>query len=193
MVCGRGELHAMSIGHSASHVNRPSRIMIVDEGGGESAILNKAIDDVEWNADVESIHSGKIAINTLYRNYAKQMPTDLVIMICLNDPLACLDFIRIIKNYPGISHQPIFVFSHSTLIDEIAEKSYVLGIIKVLEVSDNYSQTIMHIMEIKSHFTADGKFTPHGSWITCSRIATVKEMTGRIERRIMNRVREVSS
>jgi len=125
--------------------------MIVDEGGGECAVLCKAIDDVEWNADVDSIHLGKIAINVLYRNYAKQLPTDLVIMICSYNTLACLDTIRIIKDYPGISNQPIIVFSNSAHIDYIVKEYHKLGVIKVLEMTKDYSQTIIQINEIKSY------------------------------------------
>jgi hypothetical protein len=161
-----------------------SHVMIIDEENEKSDLLSRAIVSAEWSAEIECQGVGVKTVRALYRNIQKKTPTDLVIVICVDVASACLDTIRMMRNYPGMAHLPVIVFCEGKLIDEIANKCHMLGVIKVLEMPEDFSHLVMHIMMIKSHFSDSGSLSPHRSWINSSRLAVIRATSDRIMHRM---------
>ena len=96
-----------------------------------------------------------------------------------------MDTLRIIRNYPGFSHQAVIVLASLHQPEELIHTCHKLGVIKCLEWPSDLSAQTLLAMEIKSHFAQDGTLSPRSCWINSSRLTIVKALTDRIEKRIL--------
>jgi|GEM_PF-5335834 CheY-like chemotaxis protein len=166
-------------------MSRPSRLMIVDDQPAEQMLLRTACATAEWDVTIDDQRSGQEAINALRRNHADQTPTDLVLLACYLQGTTCIDTLRIIRNHPGLSHQPIIVFSSTPILSEVIQTCYMLGVLKCLERPGDTTHLVQMVSEIKAHFSDDGSLTPRGPWVNSSRLAVVREMNARMEPRVL--------
>lgn len=146
-------------------MSRPSHIMLVDDNSGDLVLFAEALQDLCWNAELETHQSGHGAINSLKNGVLKGWIPDFIVLDYWIPPETCTHTLASIRAMTPLASTPIMVYSSAAPTDCMMRELEAFGVLRVLEKPSDFTGTISLVTILRKFLLGTGNISAGGSWM----------------------------
>jgi CheY-like chemotaxis protein len=144
---------------------RASRILIVDDHGGEAPLLRAAIQEVGWNGVIETLPGGQVAIDVITRQYILGEPFDILLVDCLLAHDTVIHFLQRLHAAGIEPMPPVIIFTATAPTAELKQECFALGALRIFAKPATLEQALKTIKLVRNLLVERGDISQGGSWI----------------------------
>ena len=147
-------------------MQRPTRMMIVDDNAGDRHLLREALAEAGWAAEITEAPSGIAAIALLQRLSLQGLPPDLILLDYVLREDSCEVVIERIRALSEYENCPIIVMTSALPPPGNQEHCFALGVLRIVIKPCDFPAIIVLMAKLKKIFA--GKTQRSGSGKTMS-------------------------